>query len=74
MLHTTLIARGGCWGGKAASQGGRVGADGAGVDTRRGIWWPEKDYLTKGEEDHQVFDTEFGRVGLLICESMCCGE
>lgn len=37
MLHTTLIARGGCWGGKAASQGGRVGADGAGVDTRRGI-------------------------------------
>ncbi|GAA5974706.1 hypothetical protein JCM11641_007233 [Rhodosporidiobolus odoratus] len=34
---------------------------------KRNLWWPEKEYLTAGEEDHQVFETRFGRVGLLIC-------
>ncbi|GAA6028966.1 hypothetical protein JCM8097_001529 [Rhodosporidiobolus ruineniae] len=35
--------------------------------SKRNLWWPEKDYLTAGENDHQVFETRFGRVGLLIC-------
>ncbi|KAL8292295.1 hypothetical protein RQP46_001761 [Phenoliferia psychrophenolica] len=30
-------------------------------------WWPEKDYLTRGNEGHQVFDTDYGRTGLLVC-------
>ncbi|GAA5894024.1 hypothetical protein JCM6882_007962 [Rhodosporidiobolus microsporus] len=34
---------------------------------KRNLWWPEKEYLTAGSEDHQVFNTRFGRVGLLIC-------
>ncbi|GAA5823894.1 hypothetical protein JCM11251_003336 [Rhodosporidiobolus azoricus] len=34
---------------------------------KRNLWWPEKDYLTAGQADHQVFQTRFGRVGLLIC-------
>ncbi|GAA6053313.1 hypothetical protein JCM3770_006680, partial [Rhodotorula araucariae] len=34
---------------------------------KRNLWWPEKEYLCEGTEDHQVFDTRFGRVGMLIC-------
>lgn len=36
--------------------------------------WPEKDYLAQGTEDHQVFDTDYGRVGLLVCTTSlsCC--
>ncbi|TNY17950.1 carbon-nitrogen hydrolase [Rhodotorula diobovata] len=34
---------------------------------KRNLWWPEKEYLCEGNEDHQVFDTRFGRVGMLIC-------
>lgn len=26
-----------------------------------------REYLTEGEEEHQVFDTKLGRVGMLIC-------
>jgi len=36
---------------------------------KRNLWWPEKEYLCEGNEDHQVFDTRFGRVGMLICAS-----
>ncbi|BGP18685.1 hypothetical protein JCM10213_006907 [Rhodosporidiobolus nylandii] len=34
---------------------------------KRNLWWPEKEYLTAGSEEHQVFNTRFGRVALLIC-------
>ncbi|KPV73516.1 uncharacterized protein RHOBADRAFT_54733 [Rhodotorula graminis WP1] len=34
---------------------------------KRNLWWPEKEYLCEGSEDHQVFDTRFGKVGMLIC-------
>lgn len=34
---------------------------------KRNLWWPEKDYLTAGDEEHQVFETRFGKVGLLVC-------
>ncbi|KAL7006093.1 hypothetical protein EMMF5_004431 [Cystobasidiomycetes sp. EMM_F5] len=34
---------------------------------KRNLWHPEKDYLHPGTDDHLVFDTSFGRVGLLIC-------
>lgn len=36
---------------------------------KRNLWWPEKDYLTAGDEEHQVFETRFGKVGLLVCTS-----
>ncbi|BGP26638.1 hypothetical protein JCM10295v2_005591 [Rhodotorula toruloides] len=35
--------------------------------TKRNLWWPEKEYLCEGSEDHQIFDTRFGKVGMLIC-------
>lgn len=31
--------------------------------------WPEKDYLTQGEEPHTVFETDYGKTGLLVCTS-----
>ncbi|KAM0751730.1 hydrolase, carbon-nitrogen family protein [Meredithblackwellia eburnea MCA 4105] len=32
------------------------------------LWWPEKDYLTKGNgEGYHVFDTDYGKVGMLVC-------
>ncbi|GAA5867071.1 hypothetical protein JCM3774_004378 [Rhodotorula dairenensis] len=34
---------------------------------KRNLWWPEKDYLCAGDEEHQVFDTRFGKVGILVC-------
>ncbi|GAA5986212.1 hypothetical protein JCM10908_006457 [Rhodotorula pacifica] len=34
---------------------------------KRNLWWPEKDYLCAGDEEHQVFNTRFGKVGLLVC-------
>ncbi|KAK4705706.1 hypothetical protein P7C70_g503, partial [Phenoliferia sp. Uapishka_3] len=34
------------------------------------LWWPEKDYLTRGDEGHQVFDTEWGKTGLLVCKHL----
>lgn len=36
---------------------------------KRNLWWPEKDYLCAGDEEHQVFDTRFGKVGILVCQS-----
>ncbi|GAA6062837.1 hypothetical protein JCM10212_001843 [Sporobolomyces blumeae] len=41
---------------------------------KRNLWWPEKDYLTAGEEDHQVFETRFGRAAFLICWDLAHGE
>ena len=37
---------------------------------KRNLWHPERDYLTAGEEEHQVFDTKWGKAGLLICWDM----
>ncbi|SCV71652.1 BQ2448_3240 [Microbotryum intermedium] len=34
---------------------------------KRNLWHPEKAYLTRGEEEHQIFETEWGKVGMLIC-------
>ncbi|BGP42336.1 hypothetical protein JCM10449v2_006341 [Rhodotorula kratochvilovae] len=34
---------------------------------KRNLWWPEKEYLCEGTDDHEVFETRFGRVGMLIC-------
>lgn len=34
---------------------------------KRNLWHPEKSYLSYGSNEHEVFETEFGRVGLLIC-------
>ncbi|KAL8292279.1 hypothetical protein RQP46_001745 [Phenoliferia psychrophenolica] len=31
------------------------------------LWHPEKGYIKRGDEGPQVFDTEYGRTGLLIC-------
>ncbi|GFZ47998.1 hypothetical protein JCM24511_05745 [Saitozyma sp. JCM 24511] len=37
---------------------------------KRNLWHPERDYLTAGEEEHQVFETKWGKAGLLICWDM----
>lgn len=31
------------------------------------LWHPEKEYLCSGGEGSRVFETEWGRVGMLIC-------
>ncbi|GAA5938816.1 carbon-nitrogen hydrolase family protein [Sporobolomyces koalae] len=41
---------------------------------KRNLWWPEKDYLTRGEEEHKVFDTRFGRTSFLICWDLAHGD
>lgn len=38
-----------------------------GTYKKENLWWPEKDYLSPGSGNH-VFETEWGRVGMLICE------
>ena len=35
---------------------------------KQNLWHPEREYLTPGVDDHQVFDTKWGKAGLLICE------
>lgn len=35
---------------------------------KQNLWWPEKDYLTRGEGINKVFETEWGRTGMLVCE------
>lgn len=37
--------------------------------TKRNLWHPERDYLTPGDEDHQEFQTKWGRAGMMICGS-----
>ncbi|KAL7420791.1 hypothetical protein Q5752_004744 [Cryptotrichosporon argae] len=34
---------------------------------KRNLWHSERAHLTAGEEEHQVFDTKWGKAGLLIC-------
>lgn len=34
---------------------------------KKNLWHPEREYLTPGVDDHQVFDTKWGKAGLLIC-------
>ncbi|SCZ89012.1 BZ3500_MvSof-1268-A1-R1_Chr1-1g00892 [Microbotryum saponariae] len=41
---------------------------------KRNLWHPEKTYLTRGEEEHQVFETEWGKVGMLICWDLAWPE
>jgi predicted amidohydrolase len=37
---------------------------------KRNLWHPERDYLTAGEADHAVFDTKWGKMGMMICWDM----
>lgn len=34
---------------------------------KRNLWHPEREYLTPGEEDHAVFETKWGKAGMMIC-------
>ncbi|KAI5481120.1 nitrilase/cyanide hydratase and apolipoprotein N-acyltransferase domain containing protein [Pseudohyphozyma bogoriensis] len=38
------------------------------------LWHPEKEYLTRGDEGHKVFDTEYGKVGMLVCWDLSWSE
>lgn len=40
--------------------------------TKRNLWHPEREYLTPGEEDHQEFETQWGKAGMMICRSGAC--
>lgn len=35
---------------------------------KRNLWHPERDYLSPGSEEGQVFDTPWGKIGFLICK------
>lgn len=35
--------------------------------TKKNLWWPEKDYLTQGEQAYDVFETDYGKTALLVC-------
>lgn len=35
---------------------------------KKNLWIPERDYLVAGDNSHEVFDTKWGKAGLLICE------
>ncbi|KAK4684937.1 hypothetical protein P7C73_g5227, partial [Tremellales sp. Uapishka_1] len=37
---------------------------------KKNLWHPEREYLTAGDEDHAVFETKWGKVGMLICWDM----
>lgn len=42
---------------------------------KRNLWWPERDYLVPGEDDdHVVFETEYGKVGMLVCWDLAWPE
>ena len=36
---------------------------------KRNLWHPERDYLSPGDPKGEVFDTPWGRIGFLICQS-----
>ncbi|WWC98270.1 hypothetical protein V866_005161 [Kwoniella sp. B9012] len=38
--------------------------------TKKNLWHPERDYITPGEEDHKVFETKWGKIGMMICWDM----
>jgi predicted amidohydrolase len=43
--------------------------------TKENLWWPERDYLTRGEDGNQpVFETAYGRCGFLICWDLAYGQ
>lgn len=37
---------------------------------KRNLWHPERDYLTAGKDDHGVFQTKWGKMGMMICWDM----
>ncbi|KAF2473500.1 carbon-nitrogen hydrolase [Lindgomyces ingoldianus] len=42
---------------------------------KKNLWGPERDHLTgSGRDDHPVFDTPFGKVGMLICWDLAFPE
>ncbi|KAK4047197.1 hypothetical protein OIO90_006260 [Microbotryomycetes sp. JL221] len=38
------------------------------------LWHPEKNYLSPGQERHIVFETSYGRVGILVCWDLAWSE
>ncbi|RXK41014.1 hypothetical protein M231_01645 [Tremella mesenterica] len=38
-----------------------------GTYVKRNLWHPERKYLQKGDDPHEVFNTKWGKAGLLIC-------
>lgn len=54
-----------------------INADGniGGKYVKKNLWGPEREHLTSsGRDVHQVFDTEVGKVGLLICWDLAFPE
>ncbi|KAM0790898.1 hypothetical protein ACM66B_004736 [Microbotryomycetes sp. NB124-2] len=41
---------------------------------KRNLWHPEKEYLLPGRESHTVFETSYGRVGILVCWDLAWPE
>lgn len=41
---------------------------------KRNLWHPERGVMQPGREPHDVFDTEFGPVGLLVCWDLAFPE
>ncbi|WVQ95307.1 hypothetical protein IAU59_002402 [Kwoniella sp. CBS 9459] len=37
---------------------------------KKNLWHPEREYLTPGEDEHKVFDTKWGKAGMMICWDM----
>ncbi|WRT70818.1 uncharacterized protein IL334_007817 [Kwoniella shivajii] len=37
---------------------------------KKNLWHPERDYIKAGEEDHKVFETKWGKIGMMICWDM----
>lgn len=67
LTRRPLVAREGGWG--PCDRG--AGAGDAGAD----IWVRLQDYLTAGEEeDHVVFDTDYGKTSMLVCWDMAWPE
>ncbi|KAF2665608.1 carbon-nitrogen hydrolase [Microthyrium microscopicum] len=41
---------------------------------KKNLWHPERDHLVPGTQDHEAFDTPWGKVGLLICWDLAFPE
>jgi len=47
----------------------------AGKYIKKNLWGPERDHLTgSGRDEHEVFDTPIGKVGMLICWDLAFPE